>query len=63
MVRSDFLVDAQGLNQVNGLPFRRVDIELAIISQLGTLRHRASGGKADRGSGGDSGNVHSEEQK
>ena len=29
LVRAEFLVDAQGLNKVNGLPFRRVDVELA----------------------------------
>jgi hypothetical protein len=44
-VRSDFLVDAQGLNKVNGLPFRRVDLELAIISQLDALHHGAPAGK------------------
>ncbi len=54
IVRSDFLVDAQGLNKVNGLPFRRVDIELAIISQLDALHH---------GAGPRPGNGHSEEQK
>ena len=32
IVRAEFLVDARGLNKVNGLPFRRVDVELAIIS-------------------------------
>jgi 2-oxoglutarate ferredoxin oxidoreductase subunit alpha len=63
MVRSDFLVDAQGLNKVNGLPFRRVDIELAIIFQLDALRHRAAGGKADHAGAGEGGNDHSEEQK
>jgi 2-oxoglutarate ferredoxin oxidoreductase subunit alpha len=54
IVRSDFLVDAQGLNKVNGLPFRRVDIELAIISQLDALHH---------GAGRRQNNGHSEEQK
>jgi 2-oxoglutarate ferredoxin oxidoreductase subunit alpha len=37
LVRAEFLVDAQGLNQVSGLPFRRVDVEQAIIAQLKTL--------------------------
>jgi 2-oxoglutarate ferredoxin oxidoreductase subunit alpha len=37
LVRAEFLVDAQGLNQVSGLPFRRVDVEQAVISQLKTL--------------------------
>jgi 2-oxoglutarate ferredoxin oxidoreductase subunit alpha len=54
MVRSDFLVDAQGLNKVNGLPFRRVDIELAIISQLDALHH-GTDHRQNKG--------HSEEQK
>jgi 2-oxoglutarate ferredoxin oxidoreductase subunit alpha len=35
LVRAEFLVDAQGLNKVNGLPFRRIDIQLAIVAQLG----------------------------
>jgi 2-oxoglutarate ferredoxin oxidoreductase subunit alpha len=34
LVRAEFLVDAQGLNKVSGLPFRRIDIQLAIVSQL-----------------------------
>jgi 2-oxoglutarate/2-oxoacid ferredoxin oxidoreductase subunit alpha len=34
IVRAEFLVDAQGLNKVNGLPFRREDIEREIVSQL-----------------------------
>ncbi len=37
LVRAEFLVDAQGLNQVSGLPFRRVDVQEAIISQLMAL--------------------------
>ncbi len=35
LIRAEFLVDAQGLNKVSGLPFRRIDIQLAILSQLG----------------------------
>ena len=38
LVRSEFLVDAQGLNKVSGLPLRRTDVELAITSQLEMLR-------------------------
>ena len=38
LVRSEFLVDAQGLNKVGGLPLRRTDVELAIASQLEMLR-------------------------
>ena len=34
LVRADFLVDAQGLNKVNGLPFRRADVQRAILAQL-----------------------------
>ncbi len=34
VVRSDFLVDAQGLNKVNGQPFRAGEIERAILSIL-----------------------------
>jgi 2-oxoglutarate/2-oxoacid ferredoxin oxidoreductase subunit alpha len=34
LIRAEFLVDAQGLNKVSGLPFRRIDVQLAIISQL-----------------------------
>ena len=37
LVRAEFLVDAQGLNKVDGLPFRRIDIQLAITSQLEML--------------------------
>ncbi len=36
LVRAEFLVDAQGVNKVNGLPFRRIDVQLAILSQLDT---------------------------
>jgi 2-oxoglutarate/2-oxoacid ferredoxin oxidoreductase subunit alpha len=34
LIRAEFLVDAQGLNKVSGLPFRRIDVQLAILSQL-----------------------------
>ena len=34
LVRSDFLVDAKGLNKVMGLPFRVIDIERAILELL-----------------------------
>jgi 2-oxoglutarate ferredoxin oxidoreductase subunit alpha len=37
LVRAEYLVDAVGLNKVRGLPFRRIDVELAIISQLEAL--------------------------
>jgi 2-oxoglutarate ferredoxin oxidoreductase subunit alpha len=57
IVRSDFLVDAQGLNKVDGLPFRRADIELAVISQLDALARRPGGGS------GDGGNGHPKEQR
>ena len=32
LIRADFLVDAQGLNKVMGLPFRVIDIERAILA-------------------------------
>jgi len=34
LVRAEYLVDARGLNKVDGLPFRRTDIEVGILSQL-----------------------------
>ncbi len=37
LVRAELLVDAQGLNKVDGLPFRRTDVEQAIVSQLTAL--------------------------
>ena len=37
LVRAEFLVDAQGLNKVNGLPFRRADVQAAILSHLDRL--------------------------
>ena len=44
LVRAEYLVDAQGLNKVNGLPFRRIDIQLAIISLLdGMPGHNGAG--------------------
>jgi len=47
LVRAEFLVDAQGLNKVNGLPFRRVDIQQEIVLQLQSLGSaRGSGGAA-----------------
>jgi len=40
LVRAEFLVDAVGLNKVAGLPFRRLDVQAAIVSQLESLgRH------------------------
>jgi len=48
LVRSEFLVDAQGLNKVDGLPFRRIDIQQGIISQLELVRE----GQANRASNG-----------
>jgi 2-oxoglutarate/2-oxoacid ferredoxin oxidoreductase subunit alpha len=34
LIRADFLVDARGLNKVQGLPFRVAEIEKAILDQL-----------------------------
>lgn len=47
LVRAEYLVDAQGLNKVNGLPFRRIDIQLAIISQLEALSGHGSNGHGE----------------
>ena len=47
LVRAEYLVDARGLNKVNGLPFRRADIERAIHSELDSLgRHNGNGNAA-----------------
>jgi 2-oxoglutarate/2-oxoacid ferredoxin oxidoreductase subunit alpha len=49
LVRAEFLVDAQGVNKVNGLPFRRIDIQLAIVSQLDMDGRHGSNGFAAAG--------------
>jgi len=49
MVRAEFLVDAQGLNKVNGLPFRRIDVQLAILAQLDRLGGAPIGGASSPG--------------
>ncbi len=46
LVRAEFLVDAQGLNKVNGLPFRRIDIQLAILAELEALAGQQNGSTA-----------------
>ena len=46
LVRAEFLVDAQGLNKVNGLPFRRIDIQLAILAELEALAGQPNGSTA-----------------
>ena len=38
MVRSDFLVDAKGLNKVMGLPFRAIDVERAIVDLISNTK-------------------------
>jgi 2-oxoglutarate ferredoxin oxidoreductase subunit alpha len=44
LVRAEFLVDAQGLNKVDGLPFRRADIAQAVLTRLDMLsRHNGNG--------------------
>jgi 2-oxoglutarate ferredoxin oxidoreductase subunit alpha len=40
MVRSEFLVDAKGLNKVMGLPFRAIDIQRGIEEMLATEENR-----------------------
>jgi hypothetical protein len=37
LVRAEFLVDAVGLNKVDGLPFRRIDVQAGIVSHLDAL--------------------------
>ena len=49
LVRAEFLVDAQGLNKVNGLPFRRIDIQLAILAQLQISGHYHGNGNGAGG--------------
>ena len=49
LLRSEFLVDVQGFNQVNGLPFTTRDLAGAIIDQLATLKSEAAGVPASRG--------------
>jgi 2-oxoglutarate ferredoxin oxidoreductase subunit alpha len=49
LVRAEYLVDAVGLNKVRGLPFRRVDIQLAVISELEALRAGSGNGAAGEG--------------
>ena len=38
LIRSEFLVDAHGFNQVNGLPFRTRDLAGAITDELARLK-------------------------
>jgi hypothetical protein len=61
LVRNDFLVDARGVNKVNGLPFRRIDIELAIVSHLDALAAPKGTGQGP-GPRTSAGNGHSKEQ-
>jgi 2-oxoglutarate ferredoxin oxidoreductase subunit alpha len=44
LVRAEFLVDAMGLNKVDGLPFRRIDVQAAIVSHLDALGSRNGNG-------------------
>jgi 2-oxoglutarate ferredoxin oxidoreductase subunit alpha len=44
LVRAEFLVDAVGLNKVDGLPFRRIDVQAAIVSHLDSLGSRNGNG-------------------
>jgi 2-oxoglutarate ferredoxin oxidoreductase subunit alpha len=34
LVRAEYLVPAEGLNQVRGIPFRAAEIEAAILERL-----------------------------
>ncbi|MGH9105725.1 MAG: 2-oxoacid:acceptor oxidoreductase subunit alpha [Acidimicrobiales bacterium] len=53
MVRAEFLVDAQGINKVGGLPLRGVDIERGILSQLAAMAPREGKGAAGNGGPGE----------
>ncbi len=53
LVRAEYLVDAEGLNKVNGLPFRRIEVQEAILQVLGSL---AGGGGDENGGGIGNGN-------
>jgi 2-oxoglutarate/2-oxoacid ferredoxin oxidoreductase subunit alpha len=44
LVRAEFLIDAVGLNKVDGLPFRRIDVQAAIVSHLDALGSRNGNG-------------------
>jgi 2-oxoglutarate ferredoxin oxidoreductase subunit alpha len=46
LVRAEFLVDARGLSKVSGQPFRRIDVQLAIVS---ALDEHSNGNGAGRG--------------
>jgi 2-oxoglutarate ferredoxin oxidoreductase subunit alpha len=35
LVRADFLVDAKGVNKINGVPFTTAEIEAAALEALG----------------------------
>ncbi len=49
LVRAEFLVDARGLNKVNGLPFRRFEVQQAIESALEDLAaHQGNGRSAGK---------------
>ncbi|MGC8627353.1 MAG: 2-oxoacid:acceptor oxidoreductase subunit alpha [Acidimicrobiales bacterium] len=49
LVRAEFLVDAQGLNQVSGLPFRRAEVQQAIVSALAELANNNGNGAPTQG--------------
>ena len=63
LVRAEFLVDAHGLNKVNGLPFRRVDVQTAIHAQLDALHHHRGGAKVAEGGPGAGTNGYAKEGK
>ena len=47
LVRAEFLVDAVGLNKVAGLPFRRLDVQAAIVLELEALGGHFDGNLAE----------------
>jgi len=52
LVRAEFLVDAEGLNQVSGLPFRRIEVQQAIVAALAELVNNNGHGASMQGKAG-----------
>jgi 2-oxoglutarate ferredoxin oxidoreductase subunit alpha len=52
LVRAEFLVDAEGLNQVSGLPFRRIEVQQAIVAALAELVNNNGHGASVQGKAG-----------
>ncbi len=52
LVRAEYLVDAEGLNKVSGQPFRREEVQKAILASLGSLGHANGNGASQQGRAG-----------